>query len=59
MLLQFVDRLEKSGEINISEKLRLKDLIETKDGEPRVCNVVEILKKELRKIKVVYNREVF
>ena len=55
--LQFVDRLEKSGKINSNEKLRLKDVIETGDGEPRAGDVREKLEEELRKIKVVDNRE--
>ena len=55
--LQFVDRLEKSGKINTGEKLRLKDVIEDENGEPRAGDVTEKLKKELRKIKVIDNRE--
>jgi len=31
--LQFVDRLEKSGKKNSIEKLRLKDVLKTEDGE--------------------------
>ena len=52
-----MDRLEKSGKINTGEKLRLKDVIEDENGEPRAGDVTEKLKKELRKIKVIDNRE--
>ena len=55
--VQFVDRLEKSSKINAGEKLRLKDVIEDNDGEPRVGDIPGYLKKELRKIKVEDNRE--
>ena len=55
--LQFVDRLEKSGKINTGEKLRLKDAMEDENGEPRAGDVTENMKKELRKIKVIYDRE--
>ena len=55
--LQFVDRLEKDGKINAGEKLRLKDSIEDNNGELRAGDVSEHLKKELRKIKVLENRE--
>ena len=51
LLLQLVDRLEKSGKINSSEKLSLKDVIETEDGEPRAGDVTEKLKKELKNKK--------
>ena len=39
-----MDRLEKSGKINVGEKLRLKDVMKDQDGE-------------LGKIKVIDNRE--
>ena len=55
--LQFVDRLEKSGKINTGEKLRLKDAMEDENGEPREGDVTENMKKELRKIKVIDNRD--
>ena len=55
--LQFVERLEKDGKINSGEKLRLRDVIEDYAGEPRVGDVTQYLKKELRKIKVIENRE--
>ena len=56
MSLLFVDRLEKNGEINSGEKLRIKDVMEDGDGNPRQ-DVTERMKHELRKIKIVDNRE--
>ena len=57
LTLQFVDRLERDGKINKEEKYRLKDEMETKEGRPRVGNVVENLRKELRRMHVLDNRE--
>ena len=37
--------------------MRLKDVIETEDGELRVGDLIEKLRKELRKIKIIDNRE--
>ena len=44
---QFVDRLEESGKINSNEKLRLKDILEDVDGNPKEGdnNTMELLKK--------------
>ena len=50
---QFIERQEKNGEINSDKKLRLKDEIKTKNGNPKVresiekwgqeCTVLELL----------------
>ena len=55
--LQFLERLETNGKINAGEKLRLKDVIEDANGEPKVGDHVQMLKRELRRIKVVENRD--
>ena len=39
------------------EKLRLKDILEDVDGNPKVGNMMEEMKKELKKLKVAANRE--
>jgi hypothetical protein len=57
--LQFVERLEAGGKINSGEKMRLKDVLEDVDGEPKAGNTIELMKKELRKIKVTEDREPF
>ena len=57
MTLQFMDRLEKNGKISIDERMRLKDEIETKEGKSKVRDSAERVQKELRRIKVVNNRE--
>merc|ERR1711873_204886 len=57
MTLQFMDRLEKEGKIGRDERMRLKDEIETKEGKSKVRNSAEIVQKELRRIKVINNRE--
>lgn len=58
--LQFLDRLEKNGMINSGKKLRLKDEVETRDKEPRVENLTEKLRKELKNMNIFHNRgEVF
>ena len=54
-----MDRLERSGKINDSEKYRLKDDIETKEGEPKDGNVSERMRKELRRLKVIERKVVF
>ena len=56
MGLQFLERLENSGRINAVEKKILRDILEDVDGNPRVGETVELMKKELRKMKVVENR---
>ena len=54
---QFVDRLEENGKINATEKLRLKDILEDQDGRPKVGDTTEQMKKELKRLKIVDNRE--
>merc|ERR1712105_480060 len=54
---QFVDRLEAGGKINTTEKLRLKDLLEDADGKPKPGEIVEDMKRELKRLKIVENRE--
>merc|ERR1712177_2478 len=57
LTLQFIDRLEKEGKISSDERMRLKDEIETKEGKSGVTNSAEIVQKELRRMKVINNRE--
>ena len=57
LTLQFMDRLEKEGKISSDERMRLKDEIETKEGKSKVRNSAEIVQKELRRMKVINNRE--
>ena len=49
--------MEKSGKISNDERMRLKDEIETKDGKPKVTDSTEIVQKELKRMKIVNNRE--
>ena len=46
---QFVDRLEESGKINLNEKLRLKDILEDVNGNPKEGdnNTMELMKKRI------------
>ena len=55
--LQFVDRLDTGGKINSGEKIRLKDLLEDVDGNPRDGDTAENMKKELKRLKVAENCE--
>ena len=57
MTLQFMERLEKSGKIRSDERMRWKDEIETKEGKPKVADSAEIVQKELKRMKIVNNRE--
>lgn len=57
LTLQFVDILERDGKINKEEKYIKKDEIETKEGRPKIGNVVENVRKELRRMHVLDNRE--
>ena len=57
MGLQFLERLEKSGKVNAVEKKMLRDILEDADGNPRAGEILELMKKELKRIKVVENRE--
>ena len=54
---QFVDRLEESGKINSNEKLRLKDILEDTEGNPKEGETMGAMKKELKRLKVAENRE--
>merc|ERR1712148_127139 len=54
---QFVERLAESGKINSTEKLRLKDILEESDGRPRRGDTTELMKRELKRLKVAENRE--
>merc|ERR1712090_9699 len=54
---QFVDRLAESGKIDSTEKLRLKDILEESDGRPKRGDTAELMKRELRRLKVAENRE--
>ena len=54
---QFVDRLEEGGKINSTEKLRLKDILEDTEGNPKEGETTEAMKKELKRLKIVENRE--
>merc|ERR1712112_437595 len=57
MTLQFMERLEKNGKLSSDEKMRLKDEIETKEGRPKYADSDERVQKELRRMKIVNNRE--
>ena len=57
MGLQFLERLEKSGKVNAVEKKILRDVLEDVDGNPKEGETIELMKKELRKMKVAENRE--
>ena len=49
MTLQFMDRLEKNGKISSDERMRLKDEIETKEGNPRGRDSADRIQRELKK----------
>lgn len=55
--LQFLERLENLGKINAVEQMRLRDVIEDVNGNPKAGYTLELMKNELRKITVVKNRE--
>ena len=57
MGLQFLERLEKSGRVNAVENKILRDVLEDVDGNPKEGDMLELTKKELRKMKVAENRE--
>ena len=57
MMLQFIDRLEKNVKISVDERMRLKNEIKTKESKPKVTDSAERVQKELKRIKVVINRE--
>merc|ERR1712090_37736 len=54
---QFVERLAESGKINATEKLRLKDILEESDGKPKRGDTTNLMKRELKRLKVAENRE--
>merc|ERR1712041_34040 len=54
---QFMDRLEKQWYQSSDERMRLKDEIETKEEKSKVINSAERVQKELRRMKVINNRE--
>ena len=60
--LSTINSLEKSGKINSSEKLRLKNIIQDGNGNPRESNegemnTMERMKRALKRLKVDKNRE--
>ena len=57
MGLQFLERLEKSGKVNAVEKKILRDILEDVDGSPKEGEMLELMKKELIKMKIAENRE--
>ena len=54
---QFINRLEEGGKINSNEKLRLQDILEDTEGNPKDGDMMEAMKKELKRLKVSENRE--
>merc|ERR1712105_88144 len=54
---QFVDRLAENGKINATEKLRLKDILEDQDGKPKNGDTTELMRRELKRLKIVDHRE--
>ena len=55
--LQFLERWEKCGDNNIVERMKLKDVIEDVNSNPKAEDTLELMKKEFRKIKVIENHE--
>ena len=53
--MQFIERLENGGKINAVQQMRLKDLIEDVNINPKVGDTLEMMKKELREINVAEN----
>ena len=49
MCLQLLERLGKYGDINAVERMKLKDVIEDVNGNPKDGDTLELMKKELRK----------
>ena len=52
-----MERLENCGKIIAVERMKLKDMIEDVNGNPKDGDTLELMKKELRKMKVVENCE--
>ena len=40
----------------MNEKLRLKDILETREGNPKKGGTMEEMKEELKRLKVIKNR---
>ena len=57
MGLQFLERLEKSGKVNTVENKILRDILEDADGNPKDGETLELMKNELKRMKVAENRE--
>ena len=55
--LQFLERLDNWGKINALGRMRLKDVIEDRNGNPKAEDTLGIMKKKLRKMTVLENRE--
>ena len=53
MGLRFLKRLEKSGKVNAVEKKMLRDIWEDADGNPREVEILKMMQKELKRMKVV------
>ena len=56
MALKFLERLEKSGKVNAVEKKMLRDILEDADGNPKAGETLELMKKELKRMKFAENR---
>ena len=50
--LHFLERLDKRGKVNAVEKKILRDILEDVDGNPKQGDTLEMMKKELKKMKV-------
>ena len=50
MSLQFLEWLEKCGDINTVQRMTLKDVIEYMEGNPKAGDTLELMKKDLKKI---------
>ena len=57
MGLQFLERFEKSGRVNAAENTMSRDILEDADGNPRAGDTLELMKKEIKRMKVIENRE--
>ena len=57
MGLQFLERLEKSGKVNTLERKILREILEDADGKPKEGDILNLLKKELKRIKEAENRD--
>ena len=57
MSLQLLKSFKKCGDINAVERMKFKDVIEDVDGNPKAGDTLELMKKELKKMKVAEYRE--